>query len=234
MRNIIFYAVILTSFISFEQRTHAQQVMSVTGTVIDQTTRNPVSILVSFFDRNNKKIGSSKSNSATGYYLVTGLKQGETYKVQLESSDFFKDEYEITLPVSKKYADVSRDFTVKPLVKGARILLEVPPFELKKSKLRVGAEDYLADIKKMLVLNPGVSVEIQTYPDSEGDPAVNEAFTMERAQAIKKYLVDNGVKEQKLSLKASGQTDGVNPPPRYKTAKGKRYIGPIYVVITKV
>lgn len=212
----------------------AQQVMSVTGTVIDQTTRNPVSILVSFYDRNNKKIGSSKSNSATGYYLVTGLKQGETYKVQLESSEFFKDEYEITLPVSKKYADVSRDFTVKPLVKGTKILLEVPPFELKKSKLRVGAEDYLADIKKMLVLNPGVSVEIQTYPDAEGDPAVNEAFTMERAQAIKKYLIDNGVREQKLTLKASGQTDSVNPPPRYKTAKGKRYIGPIYIMITKV
>jgi outer membrane protein OmpA-like peptidoglycan-associated protein len=212
----------------------AQQVMSVTGTVIDQTTRNPVSILVSFYDRNNKKIGSSKSNSVTGYYLVTGLKQGETYKVQLESSEFFKDEYEITLPVSKKYADVSRDFTVKPLVKGAKILLEVPPFELKKSKLRVGAEDYLADIKKMLVLNPGVSVEIQTYPDAEGDPAVNEAFTMERAQAIKKYLIDNGVREQKLTVKASGQTDSVNPPPRYKTAKGKRYIGPIYIMITKV
>ncbi|MFN5246732.1 MAG: OmpA family protein [Ignavibacteria bacterium] len=212
----------------------AQQVMSVTGTVIDQTTRNPVSILVSFYDRNNKKIGSSKSNSATGYYLVTGLKQGETYKVQLESSEFFKDEYEITLPVSKKYADVSRDFTVKPLVKGTKILLEVPPFELKKSKLRVGAEDYLADIKKMLVLNPGVSVEIQTYPDAEGDPAVNEAFTMERAQAIKKYLIDNGVREQKLTVKASGQTDSVNPPPRYKTAKGKRYIGPIYIMITKV
>lgn len=68
----------------------AQQVMSVTGTVIDQTTRNPVSILVSFYDRNNKKIGSSKSNSVTGYYLVTGLKQGETYKVQLESSEFLK------------------------------------------------------------------------------------------------------------------------------------------------
>lgn len=212
----------------------AQQVMSVTGTVIDQTTRNPVSILVSFYDRNNKKIGSSKSNSATGYYLVTGLKQGDTYKVQLESSDFFKDEYEITLPVSKKYADVSRDFTVKPLVKGAKILLEVPPFELKKSKLRVGAEDYLADIKKMLILNPGVSVEIQTFPDAEGDPAVNEAFTMERAQAIKKYLIDNGVREQKLVVKASGQTDSVNPPPKYKTAKGKRYIGPIYIVITKV
>ena len=212
----------------------AQQVMSVTGTVIDQTTRNPVSILVSFYDRNNKKIGSSKSNSATGYYLVTGLKQGETYKVQLESSEFFKDEYEITLPVSKKYADVSRDFTVKPLVKGAKILLEVPPFELKKSKLRVGAEDYLADIKKMLVLNPGVSVEIQTFPDAEGDPAANEAFTMERAQAIKQYLIDNGVREQKLAVKASGQTDSVNPPPRYKTAKGKRYIGPIYIVITKV
>lgn len=234
MRNIKYILNMIVLLVIAHFTCQAQQVMSVTGTVIDQTTRNPVSILVSFYDRNNKKIGSSKSNSATGYYLVTGLKQGETYKVQLESSEFFKDEYEITLPVSKKYADVSRDFTVKPLVKGAKILLEVPPFELKKSKLRVGAEDYLADIKKMLVLNPGVSVEIQTYPDAEGDPAVNEAFTMERAQAIKKYLIDNGVREQKLTVKASGQTDSVNPPPRYKTAKGKRYIGPIYIMITKV
>lgn len=234
MKYIKHIMIVIAFLVLSQDICQAQQVMSVTGTVIDQTTRNPVSILVSFYDRNNKKIGSSKSNSATGYYLVTGLKQGETYKVQLESSDFFKDEYEITLPVSKKYADVSRDFTVKPLVKGAKILLEVPPFELKKSKLRVGAEDYLADIKKMLILNPGVSVEIQTFPDAEGDPAVNEAFTMERAQAIKKYLIDNGVREQKLVVKASGQTDSVNPPPKYKTAKGKRYIGPIYIVITKV
>lgn len=234
MKYIKHIIIVIAFLVLSQDICQAQQVMSVTGTVIDQTTRNPVSILVSFYDRNNKKIGSSKSNSATGYYLVTGLKQGETYKVQLESSDFFKDEYEITLPVSKKYADVSRDFTVKPLVKGAKILLEVPPFELKKSKLRVGAEDYLADIKKMLILNPGVSVEIQTFPDAEGDPAVNEAFTMERAQVIKKYLIDNGVREQKLVVKASGQTDSVNPPPKYKTAKGKRYIGPIYIVITKV
>jgi hypothetical protein len=48
------------------------------------------------------------------------------------------------------------NFTVKPLAKGSKILLEVPPFELKKSKLRVGAEDYLADVKKMMILNPGV------------------------------------------------------------------------------
>jgi outer membrane protein OmpA-like peptidoglycan-associated protein len=212
----------------------AQQIMSVTGAVIDQTTRNPASIIVSFYDKNNKKIGSSKSNSATGFYLVTGLKQGETYKVQLESPDYFKDEYEIILPVSKKYADVSRDFNVKPLEKGKKILLEVPPFELKKSKLRVGAEDYLADVKKMLLLNPGVTVEIHTYPDAEGDVASNETFTMERAQAIKKYLVDNGVREQKILLKAFGEVDSVNPPPKYKTAKGKRYIGPIYIVVTKV
>ncbi|MEN9827647.1 MAG: hypothetical protein RJA11_263, partial [Bacteroidota bacterium] len=51
----------------------AQQIMSVTGAVIDQTTRNAASIIVSFYDKNNKKMGSSKSNSATGFYLVTGL-----------------------------------------------------------------------------------------------------------------------------------------------------------------
>ena len=86
---------------------NAQQIMSVTGAVIDQTTRNPASIIVSFYDKNNKKIGSSKSNSATGFYLVTGLKQGETYKVQLESPDYFKDEYEVTLYMIEKVKVIS-------------------------------------------------------------------------------------------------------------------------------
>ena len=212
---------------------NSQQIMSVTGTVIDQTTRNPVTVNVSFYDKSNKKIGSSKSNSATGFYLVTGLKQGETYKVQLESPDFFKDESEIQIPVSKKYADISRDFTVKPVAKGVRILLEVSPFELKKTKFRVGAERYLEDIKKLMTLNPGVFVEVQSYPDAEGEEAANTKFTEERANAIKSYLVANGVRDARISIKPSGAVDSVNPPPKHKAAKGKRYIGPIYIVVTK-
>jgi hypothetical protein len=56
-----------------------EAIMSVTGTVIDQTNRNFTSVMVSFYDENNKKAGSSKSNSSTGYYFVTGLKQGIKY-----------------------------------------------------------------------------------------------------------------------------------------------------------
>ena len=165
---------------------YAQQIMSVTGAVIDQTNRNPASIIVSFYDKNNKKIGSSKSNSATGFYLVTGLKQGETYKVQLESPDYFKDEYEVTLPVSKKYADVSRDFTVKPLAKGIKILLEVTPFELKKSKLRVGAEDYLADVKKMMILN------LKTFSFTSF-PKFFLTVCFFRRKAVKKFYLDQSL-----------------------------------------
>ena len=210
-----------------------EAIMSVTGTVIDQTNRNFTSVMVSFYDENNKKAGSSKSNSTTGYYFVTGLKQGKKYKIQLESPDYFKDEMEISLPKTNKYAEISRDFTVKPLAKGTKILLDVPPFELKKSKLRVGAEDYLADIQKMMMLNPGVSIEIQSYPDMASEPESMQKFTDERANAIKAFLVEKGVKDTRIFPKGSNAIDSVNPPPMHKTAKGKRYIGTTYIVIVK-
>ena len=140
---------------------------------------------------------------------------------------------EISLPKTNKYAEISRDFTVKPLAKGTKILLDVPPFELKKSKLRVGAEDYLADIQKMMMLNPGVSIEIQSYPDMASEPESMQKFTDERANAIKAFLVEKGVKDTRIFPKGSNAIDSVNPPPMHKTAKGKRYIGTTYIVIVK-
>jgi outer membrane protein OmpA-like peptidoglycan-associated protein len=214
----------------------AQQetVISVTGTVIDETTRQVASVNVAFFDKNNKKVGSSRSNSANGYYLVTGLKPGEKYKIQLESPDFFKDEFEIQLPKTTKYAEISRDFTVKPLVKGAKIWLRVSPFELRKSKIRVGGADALADINRMLLLNPGVSVEIQSYPDADGDANDNQRLTQDRANTLKQFLIKAGVADSRIAVKASGVVDPVNPPSLRKAAKGKRYTGPVYLLVTKV
>jgi len=75
MRTI--FSVIAGLFVMSSSLYAQDAIMSVTGTVIDQTNRNFTSVMVSFYDENNKKVGSSKSNSSTGYYFVTGLKQGK-------------------------------------------------------------------------------------------------------------------------------------------------------------
>jgi len=208
-------------------------VITVAGNVLDEVTRNPVTVNVVFSDESGTRAGSSRSNSKDGSYLVTGLKPGKKYKVRLEQSDFFQAEYEIQLPNSSKYAEVSRDFLVKPLVKGTRIPSRLAPFELKKTKLRVGANEILDDFKRTLIINPNVYIEIQCYPDMEGEKADNTKLTQERCNALKDYFVKNGITEKRISLKPSDTVDNINPPPIRKAAKGKRYIGSTYFVVTK-
>lgn len=211
-------------------------VVTVRGVVIDEINRNPASVNLTFFDDQMKKVNSSRSNAKDGEYLVTGLKPGKKYTVQIEHPDFFKAEYIIKLPATDKYTEVSRDFLVKPLAMNTRMFMRLSPFEIKKSKIRVGATDLLDDFKRSLIMNPNVNIEIQCYPDAEGDNVANEKLTSERCKTLQDYFIKGGVSAARIKIKASGSADPVNapPPPSKKLAKGKRYVGSTYFVVTKV
>ncbi|MES2764747.1 MAG: OmpA family protein [Bacteroidota bacterium] len=143
-------------------------------------------------------------------------------------------EQTISLPNTSRYAEVSRDFIVSPMMAGTRILLPLAPFEVKKSALRTGSEDILNDIRGMLVMNPGVKVDIQTYPDEMKSRDENTKLTRDRANSLKDFLVSKGVAASRINIAPSTELDPLNPPPMRKTAKGKRYIGATYIVVTGV
>ncbi len=227
------------AFIVFAGTANAQvigTVVTVRGVVIDEINRNPASVNLTFFDEQMKKVNSSRSNAKDGEYLVTGLKPGKKYTVQIEHPDFFKAEYTIKLPATDKYAEVSRDFLVKPLAMNTRMFMRLSPFEVKKSKIRVGASELLDDFKRSLVMNPNVNIEIQCFPDAEGDNAANEKLTSERCKTLQDFLVKGGVSASRIKIKPAGAADPVNapPPPSKKLAKGKRYVGSTYFVVTKL
>lgn len=213
-------------------------VVTVRGVVLDETTRNPASVNLTFFDEQNKKVNSSRSNAKDGEYLITGLKAGKKYTVQIEHPDFFKEEYVIKLPPTDKYEEISRDFLVKPLAKDARMFMRISPFEAKKSKIRVGVGDMLNEFMQSLIMNPGVNVEIQCYPDTDADAdkSANGKLTAERCKTLQDYFVKGGVAASRIKIKGFDTTDPVNAPPPLsrKMAKGKRYIGSTYIVVTKV
>ncbi len=210
-----------------------EAVVSVTGYVYDGATREPVNgVKVTFTKRgHNPNIATSNKG---GYYLVTSLEPGETYVVRVEKPGFFQDEFEYSVPNTNRYQEVSRDLLVQPLRKGATIPVYVHPFELNKSKLKVGASEFLDEVAHMLRLNPNVSIEISCYPDSDENESANMKMTNERCDAIRSYLTSKGVEAKRLSIRAFGETDPRNPKPIRKTPKGKRYIGSVYMTITSI
>lgn len=206
-------------------------VVSLTGIVTDEVTRKPISVEMVIMDSRNNRINKVKSNSSDGYYYITGLKPDQKYKLIISGTNYFKEEVNIYVPKTDRFVEISKDILIKPLVENIRIPLLVPPFEVNQTKVRYGADIFLDEIKNSLKMNQTVKIEIQCYPDADKGAAENLKFTEARAKSLKEYFVKNGIKEDRVSIKANDSLDERNPPPSGKASKGKRYIGFTYLVI---
>ena len=113
-------------------------------------------------------------------------------------------------------------------------LIKFVPFDLRKDDLKAGTEDDMRELARTLTLNPNVSVEVLCYPDEELAPTQAAAISVARGNALKEYLENAGVNSSRINVKVANSTDPINPPPIKKGAKGKRYVGSAYLVITKV
>lgn len=232
--RMLIAAFLLTCFtalqVQAQDNSALEAVVSVTGYVYDGETREPVNGVKVTFTKRGSNPNIATSNKG-GYYLVTSLEPGETYVVRIEKPGYFQDEFEYSVPNTNRYQEVSRDVLMQPLRKGATIPVYVNPFELNKSKLKVGASEFLDEVAHMLRLNPNVRIEIACYPDSDANEAANMKMTNERCNAIRSYLTAKGVDTKRLSISAHGKTDPRNPAPIRKSPKGKRYVGSVYMTV---
>lgn len=233
LKYFVVSAVVVAAFGAGLLPAHAFQVVSVTGYVYDGLSREPLNDVKVTFTNDEGKPVSSITHSG-GYYLVTGLKPGKKYTIRIEKPNYFQAEHQFQAPNTDKYAEISRDFLMYPMREGARLPLAVNPFYPKKSKLRVGSDEIMDDLAQMLIINPNVKVEIVSYPDNDDSKKENMSLTTERVKAIRNYLVSKGISEARLKTTPSDDIDPINPLPVRKQAKGKQYIGKVYIVVTQV
>jgi len=210
-------------------------VVSVTGSVFNANTKDPIRIGYQLQDAAGKVIRKGKTNaSQNGYYFITGLKPGESYKLIFEGDEnYFTSQFPIDVPNTDKYQEFSKDYLIVPKYAGVEIAQRVPVFEPNKTKLRGGADYFLEDFMKTLSENPNIKIKIVAYADNDGDDVINDALTKARCKALNDYFVGKGVTQDRIQLEPKNTTDPKNPPPKEKRAKGKRYIGSIYYVIDK-
>ncbi len=231
---LIAIAVLAVSVAPASAQSAIGTVVTLTGYVLDHNTLLPVEANYSVYDGRNKKIGQSRRANPNDGYLVTGLKPGETYKIRIEDPRYFKEEFTVSIPQTGKYTEISKDFIVLKLETGKRLMISPSPFDLKKTSIKTGTEEDLREFAKILVMNPSVNIEIVCYPDEELPANRSMAISQERANALKGFLTQQGVGAGRVTVKVVKETDPLNPPPLRKGAKGKRYIGPVYVYITSV
>ncbi len=79
-------------------------------------------------------------------------------------------------------------------------------FDSGKTGINDSSKQTLDEIIDILKSYPKINLIIETHTDSSGDEAVNMKMTLERANAIEKYLVENGIDKDRLKAKAFGES----------------------------
>jgi outer membrane protein OmpA-like peptidoglycan-associated protein len=82
-------------------------------------------------------------------------------------------------------------------------------FGFDQSTVRPSYFPQLDRIAAELNANPGMTVKIAGYTDSTGSEAYNRSLSMHRAQAVRDYLLQNGVPTTAMTTEAFGETQPI-------------------------
>lgn len=96
-------------------------------------------------------------------------------------------------------------------------------FDFDKHEIKTQAYPVLDDCVTVFKNNPGIKAEIQGHTDNAGKEAYNMKLSARRADAVKQYLVKNGIAAGRLSTKGFGyskpETSNATPEGRVKNRR---------------
>ena len=82
-------------------------------------------------------------------------------------------------------------------------------FDTGRYSLKPGAREKLAKVAGILIVYPGLNIEVGGYTDNVGGDAMNQKLSENRADAVRDYLVEQGVGTSTVSAKGFGNTSPV-------------------------
>jgi len=95
---------------------------------------------------------------------------------------------------------------IKKIIKNVKIY-----FDYNKADLRDDAIKILKNAVSILNKNPQTSILITGNCDIRGSEAYNEKLGRQRAEAVKKFMLENGISEDRIRLVSRGKLDAVAP-----------------------
>jgi outer membrane protein OmpA-like peptidoglycan-associated protein len=94
---------------------------------------------------------------------------------------------------------------------GKAIVLEGVNFASGSAKLSAGSQSTLDKVVRTLKENPTIEVEIRGYTDNTGKYESNVKLSQARADAVKVYLIENGIDAARVKTKGFGPEDPIAP-----------------------
>jgi outer membrane protein OmpA-like peptidoglycan-associated protein len=102
-----------------------------------------------------------------------------------------------------------KDYNMVSLDSGVTFTLSSLTFERSSAILTLEAKKGLQEVVQMLSENPEVNLAIHGHTDNVGDAVLNFQLSVERVNSVRDFLIQSGVKSERLNGKGFGGTKPV-------------------------
>ncbi len=175
--------------------------VTLTGTVTDAGTGNPVEANMTVVDLTNNQVVANDHTDGNGRYNIRVKAPGK-YSVTADANGYlFGTAY---FEVDDQGRILSRHPNIKlgPASGRTRLLVF---FDFGKSTLNSSSYPELDRAVRLMKAVPTMVVEIAGYTDNIGSDDVNMRISLQRANAVRDYLIQNGVDGSRVSAKGYGK-----------------------------
>lgn len=157
--------------------------------------------------RSNTDLNPLTNGKQDGWYgfsigLAFTLGGGKTAAADTKKNEVAKAE-------PRRLAEPKIHDTLFVLVKGKTVVLRGVNFEFNKATLTRESERILWRAHRAMVANPEVRVVITGHTDNVGGKEFNQGLSLERAQAVRNWLVEKGIASNRMRTVGKGENEPV-------------------------
>jgi len=174
------------------------------GKVVDKSNSKPLGAQFQLLDPSSGKVMiESFSDPEDGSFLVS-LPTGKDYALVVKQKGYLFYSEHFNLPIGSRTEPFKKRIELSPIKVGESVVLRNVFFDTDSDKLSPASKAEMSELLSFLNKNYRLKIELGGHTDDQGSKAHNLNLSEQRAESVKKYLVDQGIPADRLSAKGYG------------------------------
>ncbi len=190
-----------------------------TGTVVDKETRAFLNAGITLTDNQTlDSLSSTRTEPESGQFVLLLPSYGlASINVLAEGYLFYGRDIRMDTVIDR--TAIEQTIELEPIRIGSSLILENIYFEVGKWDLLPPSYAELERMEAFMKLNPRVEIQVSGHTDNTGNKAQKVALSLKRANAVREYLIQQGIDEKRMRVKGYGM---YRPIADNRTAEGRR------------
>jgi outer membrane protein OmpA-like peptidoglycan-associated protein len=203
-KNSLGFADIVKVKLKKEQQ--ANPVVLVTGKIFNIKTHQPIAANIIYeLLPEGSKAGEVSTDPVSGEYKII-LPYGKKYGFLGHAPGYLSESSNLDLSQVAEYKEMVVDLNLVPIEVGQIVKMNNIFFEYKSTNLAPESFPELRRIVDEMKENPTMEIEIEGHTDNRGSDEYNLKLSGDRAETVRKQLIELGVKENRVKAVGYGET----------------------------